>query len=321
MLLFSLLCGCSETTTKNSILWSGFHYEWENLSHRISLVHTQLHDDGSTTMGMIGGDWSTGDVFSDTLGFRMHMQEISDPYFRTINGETTLLLSSDEPATQDININEESVGMVLRGMHITTDIPQLDDYPDNYNPAHGYTAEEISFTILPDIDSHTASLTAQIDWSPQDREAMNNAMELAQTEVTLYWAQIIHQNPPEIQEIEIETPLLHEPPYSEHDIPAQELVHDATTATGIRSFSLALKPQEGNSQGSYWRELGIEITPSETGSTLSLRASNSSLLEEEAVTFVGSATIEYHHVSSRTHYTLSNTHDVGSFDFASPIAP
>ena len=35
--------------------------EEESLSHRIALVHTELHEDATSTMGMIGGDWSTGD--------------------------------------------------------------------------------------------------------------------------------------------------------------------------------------------------------------------------------------------------------------------
>ena len=49
-----LLFGCQPLEFEDSSMWAGFHYEWEELSHRLSLVQTQLHQDGAITMGMIG---------------------------------------------------------------------------------------------------------------------------------------------------------------------------------------------------------------------------------------------------------------------------
>ena len=102
--MFIFLWACTAPTPEivESYVWSGFHYEWQELSHRISLLEANLHEDSSITMGMIGGDWSTGELFSDLPQFRMHQQRISSPYFRTIHGSSTLELYADEESTLEL---------------------------------------------------------------------------------------------------------------------------------------------------------------------------------------------------------------------------
>jgi hypothetical protein len=313
------LIACQPPEFKDSTMWSGFQYEWEELSHRISLVQTQLHEDGAITMGMIGGDWSTGALFSDQLQFRMHQQQITDPYFRTTHGESTLILEGNLSTSQEITLEEGVVGVSLRGFRINTDIEQEAEYPTEYSPVHGYTSRGFQFSIEPNIEEQTATLTAHIDWGPQDRSIMNEAMQIARTELTIYWTQIKHNQSPSSNNMTFSETLPHEPPFSDHEFRAQEIEHETQTAIGIRSFSLSLTDQEESDMGSYWRNMGIEITPISTGSSVVMSASNSSLIEEISVQFSGELSLDLyplsHQDSSIRFGTHEDVHEVGTFDF------
>ena len=320
--MFFIFAACTVPEFEQSVLWSGYHYEWEELSHRIALVHTELHEDATSTMGMIGGDWSTGALFSDALLFRMHQQRVSDPYFRVMNGSSSMVLDADAEQTLTISLEEDVVGVALQGFRISTDMEQPADYPVDYNPAHGYTSAGISCAMKPDIGQKSAEITVQVDWGPQDRSVMNEAMLHAKSEVTVYWAQIKNKTDPTTQTLDIVESLAHEPPFSEHDIPTQEVEHESNSVVGIRSFSLALADQEGSDMGSYWRDMGVEVTPTSSGSHISLHASNASLIEEIPVVFSGSVTLDVyslsHDDSTLEHHTIEDGHEVGTFEFPAP---
>ena len=321
-MFFIFVSACTVPEFEQSILWSGYHYEWEELSHRLSLVQVELHDDGSSTMGMIGGDWSTGALFSDALRFRMHQQQIFDPYVRTINGQTSFVLESDASQNQTIAIEDDVVGIAIQGFRIDTDMDQSAEYPTEYNPAHGYTSSGISCTIQPNYETKEAEITVHVDWGPQDRTLMNEAMLVAQSEVIIFWKQIKNKQDPTTEILDFSEELPHEPPFSEHVIASQELNHDAHAFVGIRSFSLGLVDQDGSDMGSYWRNMGIEVTASESGSTVSLHASNSSVIEEIPVVFSGSVTLDVyplsHSESTIVHHMLEDVHEVGTFEFPAP---
>ena len=320
--MFFLFTACTVPEFEQSVLWSGYHYEWEELSHRIALIHTEIHEDATSTMGMIGGDWSTGDLFSDALLFRMHQQHVSDPYFRTINGSSSIVLEADTEQTMTISLEEDVVGIALQGFRINTDMDQSTDYPADYNPAHGYTSSGISCTITPDFEQQTANISVQVDWGPQDRSVMNEAMLHAKSEVTIYWSQIKNKTEPTTETLDIVESLPHEPPFSEHDVPTQEVEHESNSVVGIRSFSLALTDQEGSDMGSYWRDMGVEVIPTSSGSSISLHASNSSLIEEIPVDFLGTVTLDVyplgHKDSTIEYHTIEDGHDVGTFEFPAP---
>jgi len=320
MLFFVL--ACQPTTFTSSSLWSGFHYEWDKLSHRISLHQAQLHNDGSMTMGMIGGDWSTGETFTDLPTFRMHQQQISDPYFSTIYGETTLTLVADQPQEISIPLDQNVAGIALQGFRINTDIAQGEEYPDDYDPAHGYTASGYNIGVEPDLENRNATVHAQVDWGPQDRENMNTAMQFAQTEVTVYWAQITHNQVPQTYKLDFATSHDYSPPYSEHELLEESINHEQSAAIAIRSFSLSIPDQEGSDMGSYWRRMGIEILPTDNGSLIQVDASNSSILEEIAVDFMASITVDVyslsHPDSTIDHVNYSEEHDIGSHSYPKP---
>ena len=62
MWLFFLLFGCSDNRPlSDSILWSGFQYEWDILSHRLALVHAELNEDPADACGTAPANWRAGD--------------------------------------------------------------------------------------------------------------------------------------------------------------------------------------------------------------------------------------------------------------------
>ena len=320
--MFFLLLGCQPPEFTTSKLWSGFHYEWETLSHRLSLHQAHLHEDGSMTMGMIGGDWSTGELFSDLPGFHMYQQQISDPDLSLIYGETTIVLDADQPQEITIDLEPGVVGVALQGFRINTDIVQSEDYPQDYNPAHGYTASGYTIGLEPDLDNLQANVFAQVDWGPQDRDNMNAAMLLAKSEMTVYWSQIKGATVPVSYHLELSETHEYDPPYSEHSTISQDIEHDVDSVIGLRSFSLSIPDQEGSDMGSYWRRMGVTILPNENGSSVTVDASNSSIIEEIPVELVADITIDVYaltHPDSTIEYLSSSAqHEIGSHTYPAP---
>ena len=320
--MFLLLLGCQPPEFTTSKLWSGFHYEWETLSHRISLHQAQLHEDGSITMGMIGGDWSTGELFSDLPSFHMYQQEISDPEISVLYGETTIALYADQPQEITIELEAGAIGIALQGFRIDTDVAQSEEYPPEYNPAHGYTASGYTISLEPDLDNRQANLLAQVNWGPQDREDMNAAMLLAKSEMTVYWSQIKGTNPPTSYHVELSEEHDYDPPYSEHNTISEDIAHAADSVIGLRSFTLSIPDQDGSDMGSYWRRMGVTILPNENGSKITVDASNSSIIEEIPVELLAEITIDVypltHPNSTNTLLSSSETHEIGSHTYPAP---
>ena len=188
----------------------------------------------------------------------MYLTRILEPSM----GASSIVLDADAEQTVSIPLEDDVVGIALQGFRINTDVEQSADYPVDYNPAHGYTSAGISCAIAPDFDQQTANISVQVDWGPQDRSVMNEAMLHAKSEVTVYWAQIKNKTEPTTQNFsESRNPYRMNPLFREHDIPVQEIEHESNSVVGIRSFSLKLADQDGSDMGSYWRNMGVEITP------------------------------------------------------------
>ena len=323
MFFFAWACTTPEIPESvESSIWSGFHYEWAELSHRISLIEANLHEDASITMGMIGGDWSTGELFSDLPQFRMHQQRVSSPYFRATHGTSTLELYADEENTLEIDLPDNSRGYILRGFSINTDVPQDETYPSDYNPAHGYTASSFHIHTRFDRETQTAVIQAKVDWGPQDREKMNAAMEQATSSVIVYWSAIENDVDPIMYDIESHAEHDHEPPFSEHDIMQEHLELAQKSVVGITSFSLSLNDKDGSDMGSYWRRMGVElICESDTSCFVNLDASNSSLIEELAVDAYGTVSLAAFPLTEDsiiTSFMSNHQHEVGIHSYEAP---
>ena len=81
------------------VVWSGWNHTWGMLSHRVARLRAVLEPDETLSMGIVGGDWSTGESFSDDVNYRMHYQRILGLDSAVEHGETTLQVGPEGHAT------------------------------------------------------------------------------------------------------------------------------------------------------------------------------------------------------------------------------
>ena len=343
ILLFSALllaaCGDKEVEVdgpvRDTVVWSGSNYTWDLLSHRVSLIRTILAEDETTSLGLIGGDWSTGESFADTPMYRSHHQAISAKGFYVVHGETTLTVGPDGAASASESVSDATLlGMsehvvVLRGYEINTDVAQGADYPEDYNPAYGYTSRGYGFSLsTPEVsgDTLTFEVAASVRWGVQDRSDMNAAIPYAQTGVRVAWTAIGFEGTLGEDAVSESVTYDHEPPYSEH--PPVEAALGAgeggVEVVGLRSFDLLMTAQDGSDEGDYLRAFGAEVVQAADGTPQSLRAecSNSSVLELLPIDLTVTASVARLALldpdAAVVVRTVEGSHEVGEDAIASP---
>jgi hypothetical protein len=191
-----------------AVVTSGLGLGWERLNHRVSLwdIHPAwdacpagLHDT-RLEIGFVGGNWSTGQTFTDTPLVRYRHTFVAAPgniafaqiavpleLFppnHTASAEATFGLATaklDGFAHHDV---------FLQGFAIDTDVPQTDpDYPDKYEPGLGFTPRGLTASVG-DLrignDEAVFTVTAGLPLGPADRSDMNAAMPHARMEATVY---------------------------------------------------------------------------------------------------------------------------------------
>lgn len=274
MVLLSLLaCTPGEPT----LLLTGWNYEWEVLSHRISYLRIGLEEDSSLALGLVGGEWSTGATYVDVPHYRVRYQRVVAPGVQVIrgtaslqvgpepDGETTLLLDGT-----DIPANASLVA-VIDGFSIDTDIPQSDSYPSDYDPAFGYTSNGFGLALGdPERDGTDVRVpvAATIRWGPQDREDMNRAIPHAVTGVTVDVALIAFTGRLDTAAVNTTAAYPYEPAYTDQPPMEATVGFDGAPREGFvawRSFDLQANldgPDAG--QGDYLRAFGAELVPAVT---------------------------------------------------------
>ena len=84
-LLLLLACAPSDP----ELLLTGWEYEWEQLSHRVAFLRVGVEEDSSLSLGLIGGDWSTGTTFTDTPAYRVRYQRVAGRGLHIVRGTAT----------------------------------------------------------------------------------------------------------------------------------------------------------------------------------------------------------------------------------------
>jgi hypothetical protein len=335
-LLLFLSCSTEpvcEVEESSSYVWGGFGYEWETLSHRLSLLKGMMTETGGAEVGMIGGDWSTGATWSDVPSFRLHTQAVKSSQVHVVHGATVLSMDRNEETlvSEELAIpaglEGENASVVLRGIRLNADVPQGEDYPSNYDPALGYTSSGLRYGVgdaTVEADMVSFPVTGQLFWGPQDREDMNEALKYAQSELEIGWTVIFHSEPREDYTVSGSAVYPRTPPNSEHpSFGAEDLSFGPVASVGfagIRNVSLRLQDQEGTDQGSYWRRVGFELRDlDQTEPYGYAMATNSSLLEEIAVTASVEAQLSWFPVTEECASVdidlIEGSHDVGEASF------
>lgn len=279
MLLLPLLA-CAPYSSE--LLLTGWEYEWEELSHRVSYIRIGVEEDSSLALGLVGGDWSTGATFTDTPNYRVRYQRVTAPGLQVVRGTTALQVGPDPTGTTSIVLDGAdlpegaSLVAVIDGFWLDTAVPQPEGYPAEYDPAFGYTSNGFGIALgTPERSggSVTVPIEATVRWGPQDREDVNAAIPFAVTEVGVDVALLAFDGDLEALSLTGDRPYDTDPanarPFT--DQPPMELpaAFDGGAREGFvawRSFDLQLN-LAGTSvgEGDYLRAFGVEAVPTQAG--------------------------------------------------------
>jgi len=296
LLFICFATACDATIQEHAIL-TGWNVTWGQLSHRIAYLETTLQSDASLRLGMIGGNWSTGEAFSDTPTYRVRYSTVSSAAAHFVDGESELVIGPDGTASTTATVPLDALPRhgkqvaVLRGFAYDTDIEGLDGYPEDYDPGHGYTlvSQGVAFsTVERQGDEYVFEVQAIFETGPADREDMNEAMPFSQVAATVSWTLIGFEGHLQTATVTDDQPLSWTPPYSHHEplFDSLPLGIESGYPAGIVGWrSFVLSQQNDDKAGEYIRAMGAEIVPASTpadhGFTGNVEAiySNSSLSE------------------------------------------
>jgi hypothetical protein len=296
MLLLTLLACQSPGDPVHALVLSGWEYDWELLSHRVSLLRVDLQQSATADLALVGGSYTTGEDASDTPNYRIGWSDIGVPgaTFTEANGEWVVGPEGTSTAALTVEAPEscENVTAYLNGFSIETDIPQSADYPADYDPALGYTSNGFGFSLSEPTNTDgvlAVDVTASIRWAPQDREDMNAAIPFAQTGVSARVLFACYAGDAVTMTVSGSADYPFEPAYTEQP-PMTAPVEIAGVAPdgvlGNTGFNLdaAFTNVDGSDAGDYLRSFGVELTGADDGEgnwrgTTTAQITNSSLIE------------------------------------------
>ncbi len=330
MLLLSLLA-CTPGEPVHALILTGWEYEWELLSHRVSLIRVEVNQDGAVDLGLIGGSYTTGDDMTDTPYYRLTYADIGVPGASYADASGGWTMGPDPTGTTTLSTPapdgcDQEIAVFLNGFSINTDIPQTGEYPEDYDEALGYTSNGFGFALgEPVLADGTLSVdvTATVRWAPQDREDMNGAIPFAQTGVSAHVLFVCFQGDLAAAQASGSAGYPFDPPYTDQE-PLVQTFDAAGKANdgvlGISGFDLLAEftNLDGTETGDYLRSYGVELAGADDGlgtwsGTTTAQITNSSALEFGELT--ASFTADYTRVGVRGAVTaggsLEGTHDVG----------
>jgi hypothetical protein len=192
-MILAALLACSPGPEDSAAVLTGWNYGWRDLAHRISLLRVDLAEDGSAELGLVGGDWSTGETASDEATFRITHTMVTTGSAAFARGTVEIIVGPEGEADGEIVLDAADLPergdlrALLSGFTIVTDVEQTSpEYPTDYDPAYGYTPTGFGFAVGRPVrsgDSVRIPVTARVGWGPQDREDMNRAVPHAITAV------------------------------------------------------------------------------------------------------------------------------------------
>jgi hypothetical protein len=269
-----LLLGCA--SGEPEVLLTGWNYEWEELSHRIAYLRVGVDDETRLSLGLKGGDWSTGATFVDTPHYRVRYERVTSAGLTVLRGTATLLVGPEPTGSTTLTIDAgdlpagRNLVAVIDGFSLDTDAPQPEGYPADYDPALGYASNGFG-VALGDVSRDGDSLQIPVDvtvrWGPQDREDMNAAIPFAVTAVTVDVAVLAASATPDLLPVEAHADYEYDPPNTDQPPMDAAVAFDSGPREGIvawRSFDL-----QGNltgrdaGEGDYLRAVGAELVPSD----------------------------------------------------------
>lgn len=338
-------CGTAKDTgaSETHHVLAGFNHTWDFLSHRVSLSEVAVDGEGTVTSGIIGGDFSTGDVALDFVRFRVAQSRITGSDVYVGHGSLDLVVGPDGAFSETVTLdvpgisNASNVTAAFGGFRVATDTAQGSDYPDDYDPALGYTTKGWGFTVgEPTMAGDTATLTVSgvkrwaltnDDEDPANRSDMNGAIPFAQTEISIHYTVIGFEGSLTTGAGSASVDYAHgsyssQPPLNQGDLG----INIDASGVGfpvIHSYDLLLEDQVSDEWGDYIRSYGVELTGGNP-LQISTELTNSSLIEIAAVRFKPTLDVGWVSLSGdATVETISSagSHDIGTTTFDPETPP
>jgi len=337
--LSTTACGGNKDTGSDEelvpgVVLAGFNHTWLTLSHRVSMAEVELHEDGTVTSGMVGGDWSTGSDNPERATFEIRQSKVTAEGFVVGHGTVEVAVGPDGLINESVTIDVPGLGdaaevtTAFRGFSILTDIAQNAEYGE-YDPALGYCTKGFGFAIgEPTVSGDTATLqvTGAIRWAPageddplyEQRIPMNNAIPFAQTAVEVHYTVIGFDGTltSASGNGSVDYPngvYSEQPPLSATDL-GLNLDTDGTGLPVIRSFDLNLDVAGDPAQGEYVRSYAVELADGDPLG-VSTEMTNSSLVETATISFEGTVDAGWISLSGEAtveSLTATGEHIVGS---------
>ncbi len=336
MLLITLLA-CQEDSAPALVL-TGWEYEWEVLSHRVSLLRVGVNQDGTADMGLIGGSYTTGEDGSDTPHYRLGYAQVAVPGAAYVEGSAEWTIGPGASGSSTVSAVapdgcDHDVAVFLNGFSIDTDVPQSADFPADYDPSLGYTSNGFGFQlgepVLTRRDQHdpngtlSVQVTATVRWAPQDRDDMNAAIPYAQTGVSARVLFVCFKGDLATTSVSGGEDYAWDPPYTEQAPVTQDFSIAGDKPDGVLAltgFDLQadFTNVDGSAAGDYLRSFGVEAEGADDGEgtwsgAVTAQVTNSSAIEygDEDSSF----TADYARIGVKGATTdarvAEGTHDVG----------
>lgn len=284
-----LLLACSPGPVVEAQLLGGFTLEWAELSHRVSSLDVALPAEGGGELGLIGGDWSTGENASDHPLWEMQRaaMQTGRASFASASASLELVAPFEDRVTLDVKDEDlalhPELDAVISLLRVRADVPQGEDFPEDYDPADGWPVLALALAVeeVRRTDAG-AEVDLRVRFEPGltgervlDRPEMDAAMPFATLGLEVGATVIAHRGEVTTQTISGAVEHPYDPPYSDHKPLRMALEPPPRPAASAwRAWSVTLNGGTGN-HGDYLRALGLSIGDEEAEAWVS----GSSLLE------------------------------------------
>ncbi len=308
-LLLVLVSGCQPTPSAVAI-WGGFDYSWERLSHRVSFFESGLGEpspDGSfaVDLGMIGGPFSLSTALPEVVNYRAPWWWVRSNALAAHYAEVPLSIGPSGIAREDVSVDMDSIGLAsegvvtvaLTGLRWDMDTPQSDEFPDDYDPAEGWTPQVLGAGVegVTVSDGQLSfSLWLEFRAGSLDREDMNDAIEFLTIDGSLGYVVLAADGAHSVGQLQAAAWYPIDPPNS--DIPVIDAAQRTVSIDGEDGLPLAVPlvhswrfvlNRELDEEGRYLRALSaaleqFEYSAEDGRATLVMDAycSHSSVIEE-----------------------------------------
>ena len=193
--------GDGEAPGETAVLMEGYHYHWDQLSHRISYLKAGVgvpDDDGSAVghLGLLGGPWSDGRRFVDLPSYGLGYAHLQSSEVTAWYGHVPLRIPSggriEEPVSvslSDLDLPQREHWLVaLAGFCFDTDVPGEGDFNNGYDPVDGWAIKDLAVGISPALATESTVdfvAAAELRGGTIDRDNHNEAMLHAQVDADL----------------------------------------------------------------------------------------------------------------------------------------